>query len=48
MLHNPCTAICTICYLLLSCGHKSLLSRRLTAVTCDHKTTTDNKLYKLW
>ena len=24
MLQNPLAAICTICYLLLSCGHRSL------------------------
>ena len=47
MLHF--VTVCTICYLLLSCGDRSLLrllSRWVTALACDHKIT-DNKIVQI-
>jgi len=49
MLQTPRTAICTICYLLLSCGHRSLLSVCDSHVRSSDAWPHDNyKLYKLW
>ena len=53
MLQNPHTTISVfaICYYLVVTGHCcESMTHRLTAVravTCDHKITTHNKLYKL-
>jgi len=46
MLHF--VTVCTICYLLLSCGDRSLL-RLLSqwSHSCDHKITTDNKIVQI-